>query len=53
MEFERSNESTLKNYDEAVTRANRLDGALKTRNAEYDQLHKTFERLDRKLTETK
>lgn len=32
-EFERSNDTTLKNYDDAVSKVNKLDGALKTRNA--------------------
>ncbi len=33
MEFEKSNEGTLKNYDEAITKANKLDGAFKTKSA--------------------
>lgn len=48
MEFEKSNEGTLKNYDEAISKVNKLDGALKTKSAEYDQLKNNFERLERR-----
>lgn len=35
----------MKSYDEAVSKLNKLDGALKTRNAEYDQLKNNYDRL--------
>lgn len=33
MEFDRSSDNHSKNYDEAVTKANKLDGALRAKNA--------------------
>lgn len=44
VEFEKSNEAALKNYDEVTTKFNKLDGMYKTRNSEHEQLKHQTER---------